>query len=488
MQSLNNKYDVVVIGSGIGGLVCAGLLAKKGFKVLIVERNAEPGGRVCSFMQDGFTFDTFIHWVPSCGKGGVVYNTLDELGIIEEVEFLKSPFWYRAFYPEHILDVPADENGFVEIHIKAFPSESNNIRNLFKKIKRIYNQIVNTHPYQGVLKTILFSPDLIKYINKTFSQFLDDFLSDKKLKSVISACWTYNGLPPSRLSALVMISTIMQYTSEGCYCCKGGFSNVSRALVKGIEKFGGQVLLKKEIQEIIVEDNSVKAIKLENDSYIQARNIVSNADANYTFFHLIGANKLKNNFIVKLKNMVPSTSAFAIYLGVDVDMSRALPENFFNSSYSPIADYEDNQRLNYKRIVFSIPSLIDNSISPPSKHSMFIIAPSPYYVRKNWDEIKDDITKRLIKNVEKIIPFLSKHIVTKKIITPLDIEKYSSTTEGAMYGWENSIAHIGSRRLSPITPISGLYLVGSWTYPAGGFRPGVISGGFVSEMVSKNFR
>lgn len=488
MQNLSDKYDVVVIGSGIGGLVCAGLLAKKGFKVLIVERNAEPGGRLCSFTQDGFTFDTFIHWVASCGRGGIVYNTLDELGVIKEVEFLKSSFWYRAFYPQHILDVPADEDGFVETHIKAFPSEGENIKNLFKKIKRIYNQIVNTHPQQGFLKTLLFSPDLIKYINKTFSQFLDDFLSNKKLKSVISACWTYNGLPPCRLSALVMISTIMQYTTEGCYCCKGGFSNVSRALVKGIEKFGGQLLLKKEVKKIIVEHNSVKAIELENGNYIQTRNIVSNADANYTFFHLIGADKLKNNFILKLKNMVPSTSAFAIYLGVDLDVTRALPENFFNSSYSPIVDYEDNQRLNYKRIVFSIPSLIDNSISSPSTHSMFIIAPSPYYVRKGWNKIKDDMTDILIKKVEKIIPFLSKHIVTKKIITPLDIERYSSSTKGAMYGWENSIAHIGSRRLSPITPISGLYLVGSWTYPAGGLRPGVVSGGFVSEIVSKNFR
>jgi len=231
---MSDKYDVIVIGAGIGGLAAAANLSRNGKKVLVLERIQMPGGCAVNFQRGRFEFDSALHLLNGLRKGGVSYRLLEECGIENKVEFLKPKCLYRSIFPDTDIRVPqCDPKSYVEELGNLFPKEKENINELFDLMDRLFNRIWNIGDNK-------ISPvDFVKYVDKTCQDVFDEFELSEKVGAIVSQLWPFLGLPPKQLSFFIFVSTIVDYTRNGGYYPKGGAQAISNTLAEVITENGG---------------------------------------------------------------------------------------------------------------------------------------------------------------------------------------------------------------------------------------------------------
>src|SRR5262249_44832006 len=188
---LRRDYDTVIVGAGIGGLVCGTQLAQRGRRTLIVERSSQPGGRCSSFTQRGFTFDVAVHHIRGCGRLSIVGSCLRALGI--ECEFVRLDPMDTLVFPSWSLPVPTRLDAFAALVAQRFPRERPGIDAFFAEIVRLYRALLDERRE---------SPTLLRYQDSTFAEMLDAFFEDPRLKLGLSGQWGYLGSPPQELSAV----------------------------------------------------------------------------------------------------------------------------------------------------------------------------------------------------------------------------------------------------------------------------------------------
>ena len=500
-ENETTKYDVIIIGAGLGGLTCGALLAKSGLKTLIIEQHSIPGGYCTSFKRKGFNFDAAVHFTEGLGEGGRFHQILKDLRVEKEIEVYKLDPLARYFFGDESFSVPADLNEYISMLSKKFPKEEKGISELFKTIKRLYEEAEKLPtPYNiwNVLFHPLKYPLILKYYNKTFADMLADFIKDAKLGSIISAGWPYVGLPPSKVSALQMAGYLYSAHIEGHNYLKGGTQVLANTLVKALRKYGGELQLGTKVTKILIENNTATGVETAKGNKISAKYVVSNADARQTFLSLIGSEKLSSKFLNRLEQMKPSISFFQVWLGVDMNLREKgiiEHETICYSSYD--FDYVYNSILQDKfEEGFGIctPTLCDPSLAPENQHIISLINIIPYDYKENWEtengkrgssykKLENETMHRLIKTAERFIPELSKHIVFSEAATPLTLERYTENYKGAAYGWAYTPDQSGVSRLQPKTPIKNLYLAGHWTNPGGGTLTVALSGRNIAKVI-----
>jgi prolycopene isomerase len=496
-----NEYDVIVIGAGIGGLVCAALLAKNGLKTLVLEQQHLPGGYCTSFKRKEFTFNAAVHFGEDAGENGQFFEFLKELRIEREVEFNKLDPLYKVIYPDESISVPADLGEYIGLLSEKFPDEKENIPRFFNRVKGIVKEVERLpsilRHWDFPLFPIRF-PLVYKYYKKTFDQLLVEFFKDAKLKSIISAGWPYGGLPPSRIAALYMCKFLHSAHVQGFYYPKGGAQSLANALAKAVEKHGGTLRLKTKATKILVERNKVAGVETSNGERIGAKHIVSNADARQTFLDLIGRDKLSSKFLSQLNKMEPSISFFQVWLGIDKDPRTEGINNLVTLCY-PSYDIDSIYDSYLKKEIgegyeICIPSLVDPDLAPDGKYALSIGCPISYDFKGSWQtkegergeeyrKLKNEVAEKLIKNAERVMPGLSEHIVLKEAATPLTFERFTSNYKGAALGWAQLVGQSGKNRLQPKSPIKGLYLTGHWTTPGGGTLSVAFSGKNTAKLI-----
>jgi phytoene dehydrogenase-like protein len=237
---MEKEYDAIVIGAGLGGLVCGATLAKEGWSTLVLERHARPGGYCTSFVRKGFTF-SIPECTGSCGPDGDVGKIISYLGLTKDIEFIeKDPFW-KYIYPEHTIRVPVDVERYERELSQLFPNESG-IHDYFETLEKIW---LETHGWDD-------TPTISRYRNKTFQNLLDDYLSDSKLKAILSSAWGYRGLPSSRVDAVSLAITLMSF-HDGAYSPRGGYQKLADAFANGLKRDGGTLSLRTQVTKIIIE-------------------------------------------------------------------------------------------------------------------------------------------------------------------------------------------------------------------------------------------
>ncbi len=480
MNDKKNEYDAIVIGGGVGGLTCASFLAKNGLETLVLEQHHKSGGCCTSFKRKGFTFDSGAYAISGLGENGFFYRILKDLEIENEAEFHKLDPLMNVAYPEESIPIAADLEEYIADLSERFPNESENIQRFFKKVEEI------------------ISAPKSQYYKTSFAELLDEFFENEKLKKIISACWVYAGLPPSKISAVDMCAYLYSNHVEGLYYPIGSTQKLADILSKAVKKHGGEMRLNTEVDNIIVENNETSAVETSKGEKINAKYIISNADARRTFFNLIGRKNLEDGFLKKLEEMKPSMTFFQLWLGVDMDLRSKdieTPETLYYSTNDNDHVYETYTKKEMSECFgVCIPSLIDPSLAPEGKHAVSITAPLHYDFKDRWgttdgergekyQEIKNEVAEKLIKKAEKLIPDLSEHIVVKETATPLTIERYTSNYKGAAYGWALLPQQSGKKRLQPNTPIQGLYLTGHWTTPGGGVNAVAMSGEKTAKLI-----
>jgi phytoene dehydrogenase-like protein len=404
-ESKDETYDVIVIGSGMAGLAAAGLLAKAGKKVLVIERHDRPGGCAHGFQRGKYKFDSAVHVTSGCeplsfGEGTMIHDLLSVLGVRDLCTFLPINPFYAAIYPGFRLDPPTGIAEFIDAHAQHWPKEKNGMRQLLRLHARV-NREAHRLPsdissYESVRLPEEY-PLHYQYRDATLGQVMDEYLTDPRLKTVFSTLWSYQGLPPSRVSFVKWSSMFLSFIHTGVYYSKGGFQKLPDALVAGLEKHGGEILLRSPVRRILVKDRKVTGVMLEHGQRIQAPIVVSNADATQTFEELVGPEHLPRQYVKNLRQLRPSLSAVAAYMATNLDLRQmgAEHENFIYKSWDHDETYDAMVEGRPYHVMMSVPSLADPSLAPPGEHVLSAITLIPYNLVESWREEKGRYVERL---------------------------------------------------------------------------------------------
>jgi len=318
---------------------------------------------------------------------------------------------------------------------------------------------------------------------------LDGHFKDDKLKAVLSAYCGMIGLPASRLSAIAMTPFLVESVPRGRV--NGGMQNLADALARTLQENGGDLLLKRNVKNIIVRGGQARGIVLDDGEQIEAGAVVSNADAKHTFTELVGAEEISTRLARQLAQREHSPNCLKVWLGVDMEIQT--PKNGSVLLYCPSYHVEDvnapaNVLSDTGFVFISIPSLDDESLAPDGMHCVELHMIGYYYDmvkemnKEEYKAFKERIADVLIARAEKVIPGLSRHIVVREVATPLTFERYTRNYRGASCGWGLTPEAL-SQALDQKTEIRGLYLAGHWTYPGGGIPQVMMSGSLAAKIV-----
>lgn len=490
-SGINNTYDVVIIGSGIGGLTAGALLAKHGKRVLVVEQEQEPGGFARDFKYGPYTINPSLHAIMGCNPDGplgpgIIYSLLDDLGVQEMCEFISLDTFYRALLPGFQLDVPTGWEAFLEAYMKHFPQEEGGLRKLSRLYAKIQGEFMRLPAQMKLLDWLQFpfrSPQIFRHANSSLEAVLDRHLSDKKLKSAYSIVYPYLALPPSRLSFLLWAVMVADYVEGGTYYCPGGFQKFVGTLVQGFENHGGELLPGSPVTQI-KKKNRIFEIEINHSQHIFSHQLISNIDPRLIFNQLLAEPQVNDKYLQKMNAMKESCSTIGLLLATDIDVQEVdAAKVTIISDWDLESAFSAAQHGEIKGAAVHIPSVDDPSLAPHGENIVIIQAFAPTSKDNLTPEIRAHLTNQLLQMAERILPDLRNH-VTFTFGNEGNLEDGTSLhTIGPMYGWENSFHQTGFRRLSPITPIEDLYLTGHWTQPGSGIWTVVLSGMLTARIL-----
>ena len=492
-----SDYPTVIIGAGLGGLCCGAYLAKQGIPVTVVEQHNIPGGYATSFDRAGgkFTFEVSLHWISI--NNNATERILKDVGVLDRLQLVKPPEVYLFKTPDR--DISLDQSS-PEAYIRSlatyFPAEKEGIRGFVQEMVGIVEETDRLHQKKGKSFKPIFPIQYRKMWNirnKTLADLMNEYVKDPALQDILASKWTSYGLPPSKLSGFYYAVASGGSLKNGSCYIKERSQDLSWALADVIEGSGGEVLYETSVQEILVKNGAVKGVRISGGKLLPARAVVSNASAITTFKKMLPQEVVPADYLKKLEGYRPSISSFVVWLGLNQELRGKIDSYGIrvSSGQGVEADYESCLKGEIEKASLSI-SIFDNvfeGYSAPGTSTFMIFIPSGYEPWRRFEadyrakhkeayyKEKDRWTEILIRRAEqKVVPGLSSMIEVKEAATPLTNWRYTRNTEGAIYGFEQSMENAFMKRIDNRTPIKGLYLASAWGNPGGGY-PGALMGG-----------
>ena len=493
-EKIKSKYDIVVIGSGIGGLTAASLLAKTGKSVLVVEAHDRPGGYSHGFNRKRYHFDSGVHLTSGCGDQGyvggqVIHKLVNAIGVAELIDFIPVNPFAEARYPGVNVKFPVSINAFVATLSSLFPGQEQGLRSLLDLCLQVTEEVAKAD--EILAESDHFSemekclPAFHQYRRATLTDVCREFIQDTKLISLFATNWPYLGLPPSRVSFIYWATMLTGYLVDGAYYCKGGFQQFANGLVTGLTQNHGDIVFKTRVEKIVIEQGRVQGVIIKSGQRIDSDIVISNADMRQTVFEMIGAEFFPRRYIHRLEKMKHSLSIFAVYLATDLQLQdMGLAHEIFcyqNDDHEKNFDGVENAELSF--IGITLPTLIDASLAPEGEHLVMLTALFPYQTEQAWKELKPVILEKMLDRAELYLPGLKDHLLFVDAGSPETMRRYTQNHQGAAYGWQVTPDQVGPGRVANKAPIEGLYFAGHWTTPGCGVYGVSVSGMQAAQQI-----
>jgi len=491
------RYDVIIIGAGMGGLTAATLLARKGWKTLLIEKEKQVGGYVVSFKRNGFTFDATGAHVGGCQEGGEFYQILKEMGAHEEIEFIPIDH-VRNIYPGFEIHLhPGGFHSYTEALFDLFPKEEEGLKTYLSLVKRIGEEI-KSYSERTMIQKIFFPfyfRNLVRFHRSSHRTILNNLFRGEEIKMALHTLPVTE--PPSRLSFLFLAVLINKALIEGVFYPKGGMGKIPEAMGNAFRQAGGELHLQREAEEILIRDRRVDGIRAKDGKTFQSSLVVSDVNPNLLVKML--PFEFRKPFEEKIRHFEYSLSCFILYIATDLDL-RGMGLPYFTYLRSN-DDLEGEGRMLRRgeipqnpTMMVSVPTLLDPSLAPPEQHILSVLINVPYHYQGKWGggdfekyrHIKEEFSQKILHQLESmLIPGLKNHLLFYEAATPLTLERYTGNEMGAMYGLASTPQQVGNLRPPNQTSMPGLFQVGHYTRPAHGIIGASLSGSFAVKTILK---
>ncbi|HEX6901391.1 MAG TPA: NAD(P)/FAD-dependent oxidoreductase [Thermoanaerobaculia bacterium] len=484
----DERYDVIVIGCGIGGLILANLLARDGVKVLLLEQHYMVGGYCSTFRRGGYTFDAATHFYPLLGNPETLTGRLlGEIGVttgwvkMDPVDTFHFPDGSR-------FAVPADFDVYLAKLKAEFPAEAEALDSFFAAVRETY--------LMGLLHYFRDRPlaaleRLAPYRDLTLKQALDNWFRDPKLKLLLTADCPHWGSPPGRTS-FVFDSMLRLSYFLGNYYPQGGSQAFADELALRFEEKGGHLMTSALARRIVIEDGEARGVDIEvlrgplrslwKEGVVRSGVVVSNADLLLTLEKLVGPEHLPPGELETLRRLRPTFPCWLSHLGL-----RGVPAGVLEESQGYYWDSYDMDRVGRDALRFKLfaPTLYEPGMAPDGEQILIVqkVLEMDYDAVQDWPHHKREMESFIFTNLERVLPGIGEHIVVRHSASARTSWRFTLNLQGAMLGWEMSPDQLGDGRPSPETAIRNLHCVGHWTRPGGGITPVIVSAQRVAQTI-----
>lgn len=483
------NLDVIVIGSGIGGLTAAALLARYGKRVLVCESHAIPGGAAHSFQRRGFVFDSGPSFY--CGLSqkypslNPLKQVLDVLG--ESLQTVAYDPLGHYHFPEGIFPVYSNSEDYREAVAQITPQGAKELAEFEKRLLSLYQGLADIPTIAlradwQIIPILLgrYLPSLLKLlpqlglIQSSVGQVMDQTVSDPWVRRLIDLeCFLLSGLKADGTIAPEVAFMLGERARAGVEYPIGGSGAIVDALVRGLQRWGGELRLNSHVEQILVESGEVQGVRLQHGEVISAPIVISNATIWDTYTKLLQPEDLPPAYRQKCLEIPAVDSFMHLHLGIRAEGLAGL-----TGHHVVVDDSNVDLRAPGNTCMISIPSVWDANLAPAGAHVIHAYTLEPF---AGWQRDGEYHQKKklrsqpLFRAIERVIPDLRQRIVLELIGTPLTHAAYLRRYQGT-YG--PAIAAGKGVFPSCHTPIRGLYRVGDSTLPGIGV-PAVAASGIL---------
>ena len=482
----------VVIGAGFGGLAAAIRLGARGYRVTLVERLDQPGGRARLFEQDGFTFDAGPTVVTAPFLLKELWNLADQT-FEDDVDLVPvDPYYQIRFDDGDIFDYNGDKEEMIEQIRELNPADVEGYERLLDRAKEIFEigfEELGHVPFGKLSNMLKLIPAMTKLESfRSVYGFVSKFVENEKLRQVLSFHTLLVGGNPFATSAIyAMISYLERHW--GVWYAMGGTNTIVHGMADLIDDLGGTQRYGAEVDEILVSDHGrAEGVRLTSGETIGADLVVSNADVGWTYRHLIDSKHRTTWTDRRVESMDYSMSLFVWYFGTDriyddvehhtILMGpryRGLLEDIFERK-----DLADDFSLYLHR-----PTKTDASMAPEGHDAFYVLSPVPHLESgTDWREEAEPYRQKVEDYLsETVLPDLGNRLVTSRMLTPREFKADYKSLKGAAFSVEPRLTQSAwFRPHNESEDVEGLYFVGAGTHPGAGM-PGVISSARVLDTV-----
>ncbi len=510
-----SDFNVIVIGSGMGGMTTATALSRLGHKVLLLEQAQTIGGLTHTFSRNGFTWDVGLHYCGTFGHDqpagrvldwlsggtidfrslGTVYDTLHfpdgfEISVARPASAYKMELKER--FPDHAAEIDAYFEALQSAQAAAYMvAAERSMPEPFRSAHRWWNK-----------------KRIQRWCGRTTGEVIADIVTDPKLAAVLSAQWgTYGGKPKE--GSFGVHATVIGHYLEGAGYPVGGAASIARGLVPVIERAGGSARAATPVSAILVEDGKAVGVRTSSGEEIKAPFIVSAIGAGETVKRLLPQDIRQQEWAREIATFKPSICHFEIFLGFEGDIARhgATRSNhwFYESWETDDAIWSAAANGPVPMAFVSFPSLKDPAHDPgPSKrHTGELLVWADWSsVAKfadgeaekseaEWATFRQDVEAKLMASFTAKFPALAPLVVYRELGTPLATASFTGHEKGGFYGVETTPRRMLSEALRARTPIPGLFLAGQDVMMpgiAGALWGGMLGAAAVDPRVFQQFK
>lgn len=492
----NSAYDVIVIGSGIGGLTAAAFLSKvEGKRVLMLEKHFIPGGLTHSFARKKYRWDVGVHYVGCMHQGSIQRNIIDYITDYSLGWKKMNSNYERFIYPNKTFAVSDNVKKFQQELFAAFPDNVKEIKKYFTMINRgalwfrlgfLAQNLPK--PFSSLLN---FIKGLIHVdVNKSTMAYVDEITGNRELSTVLTSQWADYGVSPLE-GSFIMHATAVKHYMRGGFVPEGGSQEIFKKIEPQIIATGGKVLTRCVVSSIMVENNAVKGVKAIHkgeEKEFTAPVVIANTGA-YILYNKLLAQECVTKGNRQISLMEPSSGAVIVYLGLKESPEKIGVSNqniwINKTGKSHSIDELSKALIEDKKPLGCFLSFHEKEGADGPVYMSTIIAAVHYSYFEKWKEqtcmdradeykaLKDAMADALIELADEKLAGIKELIEYREVGTPLSIEHFSAKRDGCMYGFKTSPEFFPHKVFPVTTEVSGLYQAGT----------DVCAPGFVAAMM-----
>ena len=507
---IGNRWDAVVVGAGLGGLSAAAYLAAGGKKVMLLERYSTLGGSSHVFRRKNkWEFDCGVHYLGHCGPDGIVTSMMRGLGLDDRLEWLPmdQDGFDRIVAPGFELATPVGWDNYLRNLTDAFPSERRAIRRFHSIMQRIGEAggRADLGSAAGILRWSRRAGWAAPFMALPYAVTLAACgLSSRAVLALSVQCGALASTPAT-LPTAAMASFFQDYVGTGSYYPKGGGQMLAAGFAAVITAHGGSIRTNSDVTSIDVESGHVTGVRLADGEVLSAPVVVSDADIIKTYTDLVGLQHLPRVFRERVTRWKMSQPLINGFFGVDYDVSNRPNSNYFaipswddaaslkslaqfGASVGSGKGFEDGtvwaREMSKRQPMFvqsssrrdpgntrAVPaghSTIEVQTITPSRARLWGIdgrgvANGDYSDDPRYSEIKKIIIDGMYERMEQVFPGASSKVVVAELGSPATQTRFVNNTRGAPFGLQTRATQIGPLRPKDVTPIPGLFTVGTST-------------------------